>query len=153
MGVLLQHSYLRARPLWASVVCVTLLSHYPRETALGTGSRWSQMDSSQAVWARGEEKNSWPSMKKTHEGLIVGNRSFNFPYLHIKCFRASLFISYLHLYMAMETEHQSTIYSRDSGSCNSSAGSAFWRLHGRSIYVDFPRGALVTTRTCRAEWS
>lgn len=80
--------------------------------------------------------------EKTHEGLIVGNRSIKYLYSHIKCFRVSLFISYLF-----------KIYSWDSGSCNPRAGSAFWRLYGRSIYVCFPRGTLVTTRTCRAEWS
>jgi len=60
------------------------------------------------AWRR---EKSMAQHKKTHEGLILGNRSFNYPYSHIKCFRVSLFISYLHFYMAMETEHRSTIYS------------------------------------------
>ena len=47
--------------------------------------------------------------EKPHEGLIVGNRSIKYPYSHIKCFRVSLFVSYLHWYMAMETDHQSKI--------------------------------------------
>jgi ATP-dependent Zn protease len=36
--VLLQHSYLRARPVWKSVDCVMHLSHHPKETAPGTRS-------------------------------------------------------------------------------------------------------------------
>jgi hypothetical protein len=98
--VLLQHSYLRARPVCTSVVCVTPLSHYPKGIPPGTLQRGRQVDSARAVWTRSEEKNPWPSIKKLMNGLLQAIAHLTI--LTHKMFKVSLFISYLHWYTAME---------------------------------------------------